>query len=165
MIRRASRELEVEKIREFNSEHRELISDFLESHQVLAATRSILARIPEYLASVPTAWIYNARASSGKLVAFDIAEFGAKHYAFYMFNFRSRQGTVPGASDLLLHTLIKEASQKDKSFVNLGLGLNEAVAFFKKKWGGQPFLRHELVFFGPGRPSFWETIWQGLSRS
>ena len=164
MIQRASRELEVEKTREFKSEHQHLVADFLESRQVNEGTRYIFEKIHEYLSSVPTAWLFNARASHGRLAGFDIAEFGAKDYAFYMFNFRSRQDAVPGTSDLLLHELLKEAKHQGKLFFNLGLGVNAGVYFFKRKWGGRPFLNHEFVLFRPQRPSAFEAFFQGLFR-
>jgi hypothetical protein len=164
MIQRASRELEVEKTREFKSEHQHLVADFLESRQVNEGTRYIFGKIQEYLSSVPTAWVVNARTRDGRLAGFDIAEFGAKNYAFYMFNFRSRQGAVPGTSDLLLHELIQEAKHQGKLFFNLGLGVNAGVAFFKRKWGSQPFLNHEFVLFRPQRPSPFEAFFQGLFR-
>ena len=165
MTQRAERELRVEKEQEFQEEHRNLIADFLVSHPVDEGTRYILQRIPRYLSSVPTACIFNVRDSAGKLVAFDIADFWAKHYAFYMFNFRSRQHRVPGASDLLLHALIREAEQQKKTYVNLGLGVNQGVAFFKKKWGGLPFLNHEFLLYRPSPPSLFDALRQGLFRS
>jgi hypothetical protein len=165
MIKRASRELTLEKSREFKNDHRQLIADFLASRQVDEGTRYIFARIPRYLSSVQSAWIFSARDHAGKLAAFDIAELGAKNYAFYMFNFRSRQLQVPGASDLLLHTLIQEARQQGKSIINLGLGINAGVTFFKKKWGGLPFLKHEFILFRPTRASIREFLLQEFFRS
>ena len=165
MIHRASRELQVEKTHEFKNEHLNLIADFLRSRSVEEGTRYIFEKIPEYLSLVPTAWIFSARDRAGQLAAFDIAEFGAKNYAFYMFNFRSRQQPVPGISDLLLHELIQDAKQQGKFFINLGLGINAGVTFFKKKWGGRPFLTHQFVFYQPHRPSPFEALFQGLFKS
>ena len=121
--------------------------------------------MPGYVSYSKTSFVLNARDSAGKLVAFDIADFGAKHYAFYMFNFRSRQHHVPGTSDLLLQALIKEAEQQGKTYVNLGLGINQGVAFFKKKWGGQPFLNHEFLLYRPSFPTLFDSLLQGLFRS
>jgi hypothetical protein len=164
MIHRAGRELKIEKSREFKADHQKLIVDFLESREVEEGTRVIFKRIVDYLSSVPTALIFEARDSRGCLAGFDVADFGAKDYTFYLFNFRSRPSPVPGTSDLLLHALIREAQERGKSYVNMGLGINAGVAFFKKKWGGRPFLRHEVVFFSPSRPSFWQSIFEGMPR-
>ena len=48
----------------------------------------------------------------GELVAFDIAEFRPRDYAFYMFNFSSDALYVPGASDLLLSEVIQAGKSR-----------------------------------------------------
>jgi len=147
MIKRASRELYSEKKQELSNEHTQLILEFLSSHKIDDATRFIFERIPHYVSSVETAQVFSARNKAGRLVAFDIAEFGAKTYAFYMFNFVSRQHYVPGASDFLLHEVMRIAQEQGKSYINLGLGMNRGITFFKKKWGGTPFLPYEFCFY------------------
>ena len=87
----------------------------------------------------------------GRLAAFDIVEFGSKKYAFYMFNFRSKERSVPGASDLLLNEIIQTAKNEGKSFVNLGLGMNRGNISFKEKWGGKPFLDYTYCHYPLGR--------------
>ena len=164
MIHRAGRELKIEKGREFKADHQKLIDDFLESRELEEGTGIIFKRVADYLSSVPTALIFEARDSRGCLAGFDVADFGAEDYAFYLFNFQARPSPVPGTSDLLLHALIREAQERGKSYLNLGLGINDGVAFFKKKWGGRPFLRHEAVFFSPSRPSFWQSIFEAMLR-
>ena len=144
MINRASQELHIEKKQEIRDEHKLLISEFLRSNVVDDGTRHIFERIPEYISTVPTARVFSARDRSERLVAFDIADFGAKDYAFFMFNFMSRKQSVPGVSDLLLYEIIKAAKEQGRLFINLGLGIKEGVIFFKKKWGGVPFLNYEF---------------------
>jgi hypothetical protein len=147
MIRYASKKLFIEKTQEITTEHLLLISEFMDSHKIDADTKYIFEKIPKYLSTVHTSWIFSARNEDKKLVAFDIADFGAKDYVFYMFNFMSRKSYIRGASDLLLYEIIKTAKEKGKSFVNLGLGINEGVTFFKKKWDGVPFLNYEFCFY------------------
>jgi hypothetical protein len=158
MVHRAGRELTIDKGREFRGDHQTLIDVFLGSREVEEGTRIIFSRIADYLSSVPTAWFFAARDSGGKLAGYDVADFGAGEYAFYLFNFRSKEAPVPGTSDLLLHALIREAQERGKRYLNLGLGINEGVAFFKRKWGGKPFLRHEITLLSPSRPSFFKSI-------
>jgi len=97
--------------------------------------------VGEY-AKCESALVFEARTAHGDLAAFDVAEFGAREYAFYMFNFRARRRSVPGASDLLLAHIIERAKAEGKGYLNLGLGIDAGVAFFKKKWGAAPFLGH-----------------------
>ena len=117
---------------------------------------------PLYLETSGTAAVFSARTQDGNLMAFDIADFWANHYAFYMFNFRSPLHPFPGASDLLLQEIIAEAKSQGKTRINLGLGINAGVTFFKTKWGARPFLPHESVFYRRKPPSFFESLLRGL---
>lgn len=162
LIRRAARELSVERVGKMEEEHAGLIADFLGLRRVSEETRHIFEGIPRYVASAPTARVFEARDGGGNLVAFDVAEFGARDYAFYQFNLRSRTRYVPGASDLLLHEVIQTAREEDKRFVNLGLGINEGVASFKRKWGAVPFLGYEFCRFRPRRPSLFDALLRRL---
>jgi hypothetical protein len=162
MINRASRSLSVEMGTDFGDDHLRMIAEFLETHHIGKDTRYIFDRIPMYVAASQTAIVVNARDSEGKLVAFDIAEFGAKDYAFYMFNFAPRKLYVPGVSDLLLHQLIQSAQERGKRFINLGLGINKGVAFFKTKWGGSPFLRYEYCQYEVKRKQTMDDLWGKL---
>ena len=157
-LRRASRELSVEAGKEWGKEHGALITEFLSSHEVSDETEHIFARIPEYMASATTALLLSARNQKGELIALDVADFGSKDYAFYMFNFASREHYIPGASDLLLHELVTIAQQKGKLFINLGLAINAGITFFKQKWGGVSFLSHEFVLYETSRASIIESL-------
>ena len=162
MIRRASRELSITQARTLGPEHLGLIRAFYESRPVDPDTRAIFQRIPAYLEASATAAVFSARSRDGSLAAFDIADFWANHYAFYMFNFRSPLHPFPGASDLLLHEIIAEAKSQGKTRMNLGLGINAGVTFFKTKWGARPFLSHESVVYRRKPPSFFESLLPGL---
>lgn len=149
MLSRAGKELSLEKNRNFNEEHRKIIEDFLKIHPVDDATRFIFNRIGEYLSSSNSAWIFNAKNKRGDLAAFDVAEFGAKDYAFYMFNFSSESLYMPGASDLILSKVIECAKAENKKYINLGLGINPGITFFKRKWGGVPFAPYNFCLYKP----------------
>lgn len=140
MLARARQEISV-SISKFGREHKKLIDDFLRTHRLEEATKFIFRSMKEYVA-IDTALIFDARNARGDLVAFDVAEFGARKYAFYMFNFRSRKYNIPGASDLLLEHVIEHAKTEGKRYINMGLGINSGIIFFKKKWGATPFLNY-----------------------
>ena len=139
-----------------------MIAEFIESHDIGKDTQYIFDRIPAYVAASETAVVMNARDDEGKLIAFDVAEFAAKDYAFYMFNFASRKMYVPGVSDLLLNHLIQSAKERGKRFINLGLGINKGVAFFKEKWGGALFLPYEYCRYEMSRKPVMEDLWGKL---
>jgi len=162
MLKRAGRELSVGKKEELNEEHRQIIEDFLKTHPMDEGTRFIFHRIDHYLSSSKTAWIFDARTDRGELVAFDIAEFRPKDYALYMFNFGSDSHYVPGASDLLLSEVIQQAKTERKKNINLGLGINPGVTFFKEKWGGVVFLPYASCLYHPPRKENLDKLLQKL---
>jgi hypothetical protein len=162
MLRRAGRELSVGKNPHFDQEHKKIVEEFLKSHAADEATRFIFQRIDAYLDSSKTASIFEARTGDGDLVAFDIAEFMPRDYAVYMFNFRSETRHVPGASDLLLSAVMQQAITEGKKYINLGLGINPGVSFFKEKWGGAVFLPHVFCLYHPPRKGLMEMLLRRL---
>jgi hypothetical protein len=142
----------------FREDHRQLVKEFLNSHPVDEAMQSIFRQVPQYVSSVPTAWIFEARNEVEELVAFDIAEFGATYYAMYMFNFISTESHTPGASDLLLSEILNHARTEQKRYINLGLGINPGVTFFKTKWGGVPFFPYRFCLYSPAPRKGFEEI-------
>ncbi len=162
MLRRASRDVSVDRGKVFGKEHKRLVDEFLDTHRLAEETQFIFERIPEYVNKSNTAWLFEARNRRGELVAFDVAEFGARHYAFYMFNFCSGRHYVPGASDLLLSEVIAQARTEDKRYINLGLGINPGVTFFKTKWGGTPFLPHRFCLRELARANVWADLLDSL---
>ncbi len=153
MLTRARRDLTTRQ-GTFGKEHRRLIEEFLRAHRLDDATRTIFERVPEY-AKCASAGVIEARDARGNLVAFDLADFSATQYAFYLFNFRAVPHRIPGASDLLLAHIIERARAEGKRYVNLGLGIDEGVAFFKRKWGATPFLKHCAYIQQPSRAEAW----------
>jgi hypothetical protein len=99
----------------------------------------IFERIPHYLKRSRAARLLEAR-KGDVLVAFTIVDMGSANYAFYLFNFRSVEENVPGASDLLFHEMVSLAQSERKEVINLGLGIHPGIRRFKVKWGGIPFL-------------------------
>ncbi|MCX5919692.1 MAG: hypothetical protein NTX30_23845 [Deltaproteobacteria bacterium] len=162
MVKRAGRELSVGGNTQFDEDHKEMVEAFLKTHSVDEATRFILRRIDQYLSSSRTASIFDARTGGGKLVAFTIAEFKPRDYAMYMFNFSSDARYVPGASDMLLARVIEQAKMAGKKYINLGLGINPGISFFKEKWGGVAFLPHAFCLYHPSRKGLLEMILQWL---
>ena len=158
MINRANRHLKVEKRKTLDEGHHQLVREFLKAHALGPEMRLIFERIPDYVSSSATAWVYDARDEEGEVVAFDVAEMGPKHYGFYMFNFTSDNRGVPGASDLLLWEILLQAKREDKHYINLGLGINPGVVFFKEKWGGVPFLPYSSCSYEPPSVERLETL-------
>ena len=143
MVRRASRELQV-MTGTFGRDHRRLVKEFIADHELALEHKQIFERIPYYLKRSKTARLLEAR-KGDKLEAFTIVDLGSANYAFYLFNFRSLEEHIPGASDLLFHEMVCLAQSNNKKAINLGLGIHLGIRRFKKKWGGSPFLPYTSV--------------------
>lgn len=144
MVNKASREIHVERTKIFTEEHRKLIEKFLDEKALNNEIIRIMKNIEAYIMNSNTALIINARNKEEVLVAFDIVDTFSRDFIFYMFNIRSKEHHILGASDLLLYEIIKMAKDMGKKFINLGLGINEGVRFFKEKWGGKVFLPYHF---------------------
>lgn len=128
----------------------------MKERPLAAGTRRIYGKLSRYLAESPGSLMVSARLSDGRLAAFSVGEYAGLHTAFYMFAFRNAEIAPPGATDLLLCRLLEEAQERGHKRMNLGLGLNEGIGFFKRKWGAEPFL--------PYVQTTWETASPGISR-
>lgn len=145
-ITRASKELTIEITRNLDHGHNRIIDEYLKMEKFDNYTKYIFSKVPDYICKSTTSFLINAKAKNGSLIGFNILDLGSHQYAFYMFNFISRKTYIPGASDLLMYEMIKMANREKKKFLNLGLGINRGVTFFKKKWGGKIFLNYHFAY-------------------
>jgi hypothetical protein len=140
LLRRAGRELTMDAGRQYGDDHMALVRRYLEERHLATGTRHIFRQLPRYLASSAGSILLSARLANGRLAAFAVGEFAALRTAFYMFSFRDPGLAPPGTTDLLLSGLLDEARERGHAQMNLGLGVNEGISFFKRKWGAAPFL-------------------------
>lgn len=139
MVRRARREVSV-AVEGWGPEAKALVDDYLRVRPLAEGTRAIYSRLDDYLSAVPEALLFAARGrEDGSLRAFAVGDYSALGVAFYMFAFR-RQDSPPGCADALLNAVLDEAAERGHSLLNLGLGINPGVAFFKRKWQARPWL-------------------------
>ena len=145
MLRRARQEATVTQ-ESWQPEHGQLVQDFCRQRELPDNTRFLFGQLEKYVSACPGAQIFSARRGDDSLAAFAIADFTALATAFYMFAFRA-QAAPPGASDLVLAAIVAEAQARGYSRLNLGLGINGGIGFFKQKWGAKPAM------------AFVETAW------
>jgi len=141
---KASEKLIVERGRSMDKEHEALISELLEREKLPDRVRELYRAMPGYVGRSSSAWMLNARDKTGRLCAFMVVELGAKNFSAYILGSHSKKHYVPHASDCLFLEMIHLTREHGKSSINLGLGVNEGIQRFKKKWCGQPFLRYEF---------------------
>ncbi len=161
MLKRAKKEVKIEVEKKLTSEHLRLLEEFLSERNLGEKTSSIFRRMPAYVDSSPYAHVISARNGKGDLLAFNIFDTFSSSFSFYMFNVRSRRNYIPGTSDLLFEEMIRMAFENGKNFINLGLGINEGVRFFKEKWGGKRFLAYYYYEWVPKR-KLTDLIFQGF---
>ncbi len=139
-LRQADRAYTLVEGRGLGAELTELIRDFGSRRDIDPAMRVLFDRVPGYVESGETAMAIGARDASGRLLGISVFDLAPSGWAFYLFHFRGRGVGVSGVSDLLFWTGLEELRRKGASRVNLGLGVNKGVAFFKEKWGAAAFL-------------------------
>lgn len=141
---KASRALTVERGRDLSPEHLALTREFLREGKVSPRIRELYLRMPEYVSYSTTSFVLSARDRQKALSAFYVVEMGALRFATYVVGCYSRANYVAHASDLLFHEMIRLAGEHRKEYIHLGLGVNDGIRRFKRKWGGVPFLRYEF---------------------
>jgi hypothetical protein len=155
LLRRAGRELTVERGGSWEVDHAALVRRYLNERPLVAGIRDIYKSLPRYLAESSSSLLLSARLADGRLAAFSVGEYAGLATAFYMFSFRDPGIAPPGATDLLLAQLLEEAMERGHTQMNLGLAVNDGIGFFKRKWGAVPFL--------PYVQATWETASPGIS--
>lgn len=139
LLRRAARDVTVSQTSGQNAwtdEHAALAESLCRKKNISGGSEYIFNRLGQYLSSAPGTRLYSAFLDDGSIAACAIADFSPISTAFYMFAFRS-PAAPPGSADLLLHAIAASAGERGHGFLNLGLGIDAGVAFFKKKWGAK----------------------------
>jgi hypothetical protein len=140
---KASLELNVTRDQAMGDEHRRLIEEFTEKATLSPQVRQLYLEMPKVVAQCKTTTVLSAWSREGHLAAFYVVESAALRFAAYLVGCFSRKTYASHASDLLFHEMITIAQEQGKASINLGLGVNEGIRRFKKKWGGTPASPYE----------------------
>ncbi len=128
--------------------HQELMLNYIRSKGMEPALCSIMQGLERYLIASSQVELFSAyNKNTNELLAYNLADFSSFTTAFYMFAFRQEKA-VGGVADAVLFALLEEAKNRGYNQCNLGLGINDGIRFFKKKWGAKPTL------------PFIQTTWQ-----
>lgn len=145
MLRRGQRDLEITKScdsSDFTDAHATLVQEFCRLRKDILDPGSVylFGQLSAYLGTGEEVVLFSAwNREDRSLAGFAIGDFSALATAFYMFAFRAADAP-PGTADLLLEAIVQEGGSRGHSRLNLGLGINGGIEFFKKKWGASPFL-------------------------
>ncbi len=151
MLVRAGRELHLEE-EGWSPACARLLRHYLQARPLPPGTRAVFEALPRYLGAPdpgeaagggapkrnPGVVLLAARRKDGELAGFSVGDFSGLRTAFYMFSFR-RPDAPPGTADALLAGLLDKARGLGHERMNLGLGINDGIGFFKRKWGAIPF--------------------------
>ncbi len=80
--------------------------------------------------------LLNAYDAQGHLSACLLVDFAPKRFCSYLLGAHSRIHYTPHASDALFAFMLELARAEQKECIHLGLGVNEGITRFKRKWGG-----------------------------
>ena len=143
-LSRAAERLGVTEGTAFTPEHRRLWAEFLgriqrgEAPAMAPHVAALYARTPEALAKAGgTLRLLDARDMDGRLVACLLLDYAPENFVSYVLGAHSRAHAVPHATDLLFAAMLARAREAGKRFIHLGLGVNEGILRFKRKWGAQ----------------------------
>jgi len=164
LLRRAQREVRLERGRRLAPEHAALVQRYLDERPLSAGTRRIFSRLGDYLEASAGSLIVSVRRPDGALAAFAVGEFAALSTAFFMFCFRDPGSAPPGSADLAFSGLLQEAQQRGQGRMNLGLGVSDGIRFFKRKWGAEPFLPYVETSWKPSAPGLFARLRGALGR-
>lgn len=152
-VRKAEQMLRIEESTVFTPAHRRLWAEFMGradrgEFSLASHVRELYARTPEALAESAEEGdlrLLNAWDGSGNLAACLMLDYAPKNFVSYILGAHSRTHYVPHASDALFASMILRAKNAGKRFIHLGLGVNEGILRFKRKWGAVPSLPYVMA--------------------
>jgi hypothetical protein len=158
---KAAQDLAVTHSRTFAKEHVALTEEFLQRQELPPRVHQLYLRMKDYLSFSKTSLLLSAWDRNKRLSAYYVLELGAEKFLTYVVGCHSKTNYVPHASDFLFQEMIRVARLNQKEYIHLGLGVNEGIARFKKKWGGVPFLKYEFGEISPAEKGVfpWIRAW------
>ena len=157
-LNKARQKLFVECASGMQADHEKLIREFVDRVKPAERVKNLFFKMPGFVSHCDSAWVLNAWTAEKHLAAFYVVDLAARDFSNYIIGCYSRQNYVIGASDLLLYELIRLSKVHKKSYIHLGLGVNDGVRRFKEKWGAKPMQPYEMCEIALKKPSIWDII-------
>ena len=162
LIRKARENATIERSTEMGEAHKKLTNEFIERADPPLRLKNLFLKMPDYVGHTEGSTILNAWDNNKNLAAFYVVDLAAKDFSAYVIGCHSKKNYVQGASDLLCQEMIEMSVDQGKKYVHLGLGVNEGIRRFKKKWGGLPTRGYEMCELVLKRPSILDAFrWRG----
>lgn len=148
-IQRAHQEVKI-VLDSWGQAHADLVKFYLGTRSLSSGTIYIWQNLAKIF-SCSGMYLYSAYRGQ-ELQAFCIGNLASFTTGFYLFAYR-HQNCPPGTADALLAAFIAKATDLGLSQVNLGLGINPKLEFFKQKWQAVPQAHYEYLW---QRQSWWK---------
>jgi hypothetical protein len=158
LIRKAQENATVERSREMGEAHKALTEEFIKRANPPLRVRNLFLKMPHYVGHSEGSIVLNAWDKNENLAAFYVVDLAAKDFSAYIIGCHSKIYYVQGASDFLCHEMVEMSVEYGKKHVHLGLGVNEGIRRFKKKWGGMPTRRYEMCELVLKKPSILDVF-------
>lgn len=158
-VRKAQDALQVERCRRLPDGYQELFEEFFRLSDPPARVRRLVDKLPLYLKASSHGLALTARDGAGNLAALYLLDTAPKDFMSFLMGCYSRSFYTRGASDLLMAETVKIGIEMKKRHIHLGLGVNDGIRRFKKKWGGYPALSYQMGELILKKPSLFNIIW------
>lgn len=156
--RKTAQSLIIRIDRDYTQEHRNITAEFLQRVKPEDRVIRLYRKAPDFLRSSQDSILISAWRKQGALCAYYVADLAPASFSSYIIGCHSKVNYAPFASDALLSELVEVSRRMDKDYIHLGLGVNDGITRFKKKWGAEPgpdFFRCET---GLGKTKLIDTV-------
>ena len=149
-LRQAAKALRVDMTTVFTLAHKALWEEFTgsKSGSMTVNVAALYAGTPKLMGGdtghapdgvyLLNAWVKGDTEEGEHLAACLLVDTAPTRFLSYIVGAHSRLHYVPHATDLLFSHMLELARTQGKHFVHLGLGVNEGILRFKRKWGAMP---------------------------
>lgn len=145
LAQRAASTLRVEEGTEFTLAHRHLWAEFVGRTPLSANVRRLYEETHKVITPGSNLILLNAWDANNNLVACLLLDLNPRNFISYILGAHSRTHYTPYASDLLFSKMLAIAKREGKEYIHLGLGINDGIRRFKKKWGGAATMSYEMA--------------------
>lgn len=149
-LKKAASKLTITESANFTAEHRKLWNEFLafqgSGGNMSPRVKELYLRTPAALAMCKGKLrLLDAWTEDGQLTASLLLDYTPRYFTSYILGAHSRRNMVPHAMDLLFWNMIQNASKAAKRYIHLGLGVNEGILRFKRKWGAKAYFPYQMA--------------------
>jgi len=158
LIRKAQEKATIERAHDMGEAHKALTEEFIGRANPPLRVRNLFLKMPNYVGHSEGSIVLNAWDKDQNLAAFYVVDLAAKDFSAYIVGCHSKRYYVQGASDFLSHEMVEMSVEYGKKYIHLGLGVNEGIRRFKKKWGGVPTRSYEMCELVLKKPSILDAL-------